>query len=146
MDIQRILWPTDFSENAVKALPLVTSLAEKYGAEIHILYVLKEYLEFGACYGGCDPQADGEEMRRWEKETAEKRLDKLCEEFLSACPLYIRHLSVGDPIKESLDLIASEGIDMVIMANKSQEDHYDFSALADRVLDSNELPVVLVPV
>jgi hypothetical protein len=30
MDIKRILWPTDFSENAGQALPLVTSLAEKY--------------------------------------------------------------------------------------------------------------------
>ena len=33
MDIKRILWPTDFSENSSQALPLVTSLAEKYQAE-----------------------------------------------------------------------------------------------------------------
>ena len=36
MEISRILWPTDFSENAAKALPLVTELAQKFGAEIHI--------------------------------------------------------------------------------------------------------------
>jgi nucleotide-binding universal stress UspA family protein len=39
MEIKKILWPTDFSENAAMALPLVTSLTQKYGAEIHILYV-----------------------------------------------------------------------------------------------------------
>lgn len=28
MNLKKILWPTDFSENAAKALPYVTSLAE----------------------------------------------------------------------------------------------------------------------
>ena len=31
MPINRILWPTDFSENAAKALPLVTELSRKSG-------------------------------------------------------------------------------------------------------------------
>jgi nucleotide-binding universal stress UspA family protein len=47
MGISRILWPTDFSENAGKALSLVTELAQKFGAEIHILYVMKDYPAFG---------------------------------------------------------------------------------------------------
>ena len=40
MDVQRILWPTDFSQNAAQALPVVTSLAQKYQAEIHLLNVI----------------------------------------------------------------------------------------------------------
>ena len=48
MKIEKILWPTDFSENAAIDLPYVTMLAQTFGAEIHILYVLKEYVEFGA--------------------------------------------------------------------------------------------------
>jgi hypothetical protein len=36
MEINKILWPTDFSENAASALPLVTSLSQKYQAEVHI--------------------------------------------------------------------------------------------------------------
>ena len=68
MDIKKILWPTDFSENAAQALPLVTSLADKYQAEIHILYVLKDYPAFGASYGQYDPQ-DYQKMKEWEKRT-----------------------------------------------------------------------------
>lgn len=64
MDIRRILWPTDFSENAAQALSLVTSLAEKYQAEIHILYVLKDYPAFGASYGQYDPD-DYQKMKDW---------------------------------------------------------------------------------
>ena len=74
MEIKKILWPTDLSENAATALPLVTSLSQKYGAEIHILYVLKDYPAFGASYGDSDP-ADLEKMRQWEQETAQNRLD-----------------------------------------------------------------------
>ena len=97
----KILWPTDFSENAAKALPVVTSLAEKYAAEIHILYVLKDYPAVGASYGHNDPE-DIEKMKQWEKQTAEGRLDEICEKFLNACPLYFRHISVGEPAKEIL--------------------------------------------
>jgi nucleotide-binding universal stress UspA family protein len=42
MDVKKILWPTDFSSIAEKALPHVKSLTEKYGAEIHVLYVIED--------------------------------------------------------------------------------------------------------
>jgi len=145
MDIKKILWPTDFSENAAKALPLVTSLTQKYGAEIHILYVLKDYPEFGASYGYSDP-GDYEKMRQWEHETAENRLEEICEKFLNACPLYVRHISVGDPAKEILKLIQNEEIDMVIMANRGSEAHFDFGSVADRVIKCTSIPTVIVPV
>lgn len=145
MEIKKILWPTDFSENAAKALPMVTSLSQKYGAEIHILYVLKDYPAFGASYGYNDP-ADVEKMKQWEQETAENRLDEICEKFLNACPLYVRHTSVGDPAKEILKLIQDEAIDMVIMASRGSEAHFDFGSVADRVIKCTSIPTVIVPV
>ncbi len=30
MEFKKVLWPTDFSDNAKKALPYVSSLGEKY--------------------------------------------------------------------------------------------------------------------
>lgn len=85
MKLERILYPTDFSENAASALPCVTSLAEKYGAEIHILYVMRDYPAFGAHYGDYDPH-EAEKMQQMEKEMANRRLDEVCEKFLDACP------------------------------------------------------------
>ena len=40
MELKKILWPTDFSENSAHALPYVGSLTEKYQTEIHLLYVI----------------------------------------------------------------------------------------------------------
>lgn len=145
MEIKKILWPTDFSENAAKALPLVTSLSQKYAAEIHILYVLKDYPAFGASYGYNDP-ADIEKMKQWEQETAENRLEEICEKFLDACPLYVRHTSVGEPAKEILRLIQNEAIDMVIMASRGDEAHFDFGSVADRVTKCTSIPTLIVPV
>ena len=145
MEIKKILWPTDFSENAATALPLVTSLTQKYGAEIHILYVLKDYPEFGASYGYNEPD-DYEKMRQWEQETAENRLDEICEKYLDTCPLYVRHISVGEPAKEILKLIQNEELDMVIMASRDSEAHFDFGSVADRVIKCTSIPTVIVPV
>jgi nucleotide-binding universal stress UspA family protein len=145
MEIKKILWPTDFSENAAQALPLVTSLAEKYQAEIHILYVLKDYPAFGASYGEYDPD-DFKKMKAWETQFAESRLDEICENFLDACPLYIRHISVGDPATEILKLIKEEDIDIVILASRGSESHFDFGSVADRVIKCTDKPTVIIPV
>lgn len=145
MEIKRILWPTDFSENAAKALPVVTSLSQQYGAEIHILYVLKDYPAVGASYGQNDPD-DIEKMRQWEKQTAESRLEEICEKFLNACPLYFRHISVGEPAKEILKLIQDEAIDMVILASRGSEAHFDFGSVADRVIKCTSTPTLIIPV
>ena len=144
MEIKRILWPTDFSENAALSLPLVTSLSQKYNAEIHILYVMKDYPAFGVHYGDYDPE-EKEVMEKKEKEMAEKRLDELCEKFLNECPLYIRHVRVGDPAKTILEFIKEQAVDLVIMASRGSESHFDFGSVTDRVIKYAGKPVLIVP-
>ncbi|MEJ5358877.1 MAG: universal stress protein [Desulfobacterales bacterium] len=145
MQIQRILWPTDFSENAAAALPLVTQLSQKFGAEIHILYVMKDYPAFGAHYGQFDPE-EWKKMQEWEKKTAEGRLAEICDKFLNECPLYIRHIAVGEPAKEILRVIEREKIDLVVMATRGSEGHFNFGSVAERVLKCTTVPVVMIPV
>jgi nucleotide-binding universal stress UspA family protein len=145
MEIERILWPTDFSENAARALPLVTSLSQKYGAEIHILYVMKDYPAFGAHYGDYD-RKEKEDMQRMEKELAEKRLDDICTKFLNACPLYFRHISVGDPAKVILKFVQEHDIDLVVMANRGSESHFDYGSVAAHVTKCTTVPILTVPV
>jgi nucleotide-binding universal stress UspA family protein len=145
MNIKKILWPTDFSENAAKAHSMITSLADKYQAEIHILYVLKDYPALGASYGDYDPE-DFKKMKEWERQSAESRLDEICEKFLKACPLYIRHISVGDPAKEILKLINEENIDMIVLASRGSESHFDFGSVADRVIKRAKKPTMIIPV
>ncbi len=144
MEIQKILWPTDFSENASQALPLVTSLSQKYGAEIHILYVMKEYPVIGAHYGDYDPR-EAEMLQKADQEMAEKRLDDICAKFLNACPLYIRHVRVGDPARVILEFIKEHEVDLVIMSSRGSESHFDFGSVTDRVIRFAGVPTLIIP-
>ena len=54
MEMKRILWPTDFSDNAESALPYVESLGEKYQTEVHVLYVIPELGDHEPWYGTFD--------------------------------------------------------------------------------------------
>jgi nucleotide-binding universal stress UspA family protein len=146
MEMNKILWPTDFSENAAKALPYVTSLSEKYGTEIHVLYVLEAWGQFGSWYGDYGDQKEIDRIQAWAKETAEKRLGELCENHLSGCPLYIRHIAVGEPAEEILKLIDQEKVDLVLMATHGDKARYDFGNVAGRVVKNAPVPVLTIPV
>lgn len=144
MNIQKILWPTDFSHNSEFALPWVTSLAEKYQAEIHILYVMRDYPAYGAMYGDYDPE-DLKKMQEWEQKMAEKRLDEVCEKFLNSCPLFFRHIAIGNPAKEILKLIEKEHIDVVVMTSQGCEGHFNFGSVAEKVVKCSMIPVITIP-
>ena len=51
MEVKKILWPTDLSPNAEKALDYVTSFGEKYQTEVHVLYVIEELGHHEPWYG-----------------------------------------------------------------------------------------------
>ena len=85
-------------------------------------------------------------MQYWKKQTAHSRLDEICEKFLHACPLYIRHISVGEQSTEILKLIKDEDIDLIVMASRGSESHFNFGSVADRVIECTSTPILIVPV
>lgn len=145
MDVKKVLWPTDFSGNAEKALPYVTSLTEKYGTEIHVLYVIEDIANHPSWYGDFE-KGRIKEILEWEEKTAKKRLEQTCEKYLQGCPLYIRHVAIGDPAQEILKLIDKENIDMVVMASSGHKGHFRFGSVAEKVVKNANIPVVTIPV
>lgn len=145
MEIKKILWPTDLSGNAEKALPYVNSLSQKYQTEIHILYVIEELGIHESWYGVFDAD-HAEKIHEWEENMARKRLDQVCEEYLQGCPLYIKHISIGDPADQILKLISEENIDMVVMATRGRKGRFAFGSVAEKVVKNAPVTVVTIPV
>ena len=137
MEVKNILWPSDFSSNAEKALPYVTSLNQKYNAEIHILYVIEDIAHHESWYGDFNKQHT-ESLMDWAKKSSTKRLDQICGRYLKGCPLYKKHISIGDPAEEILKLIEEENIDMVVMTSQGQKGHFQFGSVAERILKNSE--------
>jgi nucleotide-binding universal stress UspA family protein len=145
MEVKKVLWPTDFSSTAEKALPYVTDLTQKYGAEIHVLYVIEDMAHHESWYGDFDRPRVGKLME-WADKSAKKRLDQVCEKYLNSCPLYIKHIAVGDPAQEILRLIDKEGVDLVVMASNGQKGDYRFGSVTEKVLKNSPVPVTTIPV
>ncbi|MCJ7595588.1 MAG: universal stress protein [Desulfobacterales bacterium] len=145
MELKKILWPTDFSGSAEKALEYVTSLSEKYQTEVHVLYVIEELAHHESWYGEFD-RSHIDKIHEWERQKAQERLDEICERYLQGCPLYIKHIAIGDPAQEILKLTDSEKIDMVIMASHGRKGYFHFGSVAEKVLKNSRVPVVTIPV
>ncbi len=145
MEVKKLLWPTDFSGSAEKALPFVQSLTEKYGTEVHVLYVIEDFAHHAGWYGDFEKKRI-KEIMEWEEKTARKRLDQTCKNHLEGCPLYVKHVAVGDPAKEILKLIDEEKVDMVVMASRGNKGNFRFGSVAEKVVKNSRVPVVTIPV
>lgn len=145
MELKKVLWPTDFSKNAEKALPYVTSLSEKYQTEVHVLYVIEELAYHEPWYGEFD-KSHIDRIHEWEQKTAGKRLAEICDKYLAGCPLFIRHVAIGDPAQEILKLVDKENLDMVVMASHGRKGYFHFGSVAEKVLKNANIPVVTIPI
>ena len=145
MEVKKVLWPTDFSNSSEKALPYVTSLTQKYQAEIHVLYVIEDIAHHESWYGDFD-RSHVEKLMAWAQKSATKRLEQICEKYLEGCPLYIKHLAIGDPAQEILKLIDSEKVDMVVMASHGEKGHFRFGSVTEKVVKNSPVAVTTIPV
>lgn len=144
MEIKKILWPTDLSGRAKQALNYVRSLTDRYGAEIHVLYVITDLAHHRGLYGNFE-QGHIDKIIAWENKRANKRLDTICQEELNGCPLYVKHVAVGDPAQEIITHIIKENIDMVVLATKGTGGHFEFGGVTEKVVRHSPVPVVTIP-
>jgi nucleotide-binding universal stress UspA family protein len=144
MEMKKILWPTDFSDRSEQALPYVKSLTEKYNTEIHVLYVIENIAHHKPWYGEIE-QSHVQKIMQWEENTAKERLDQICENYLEGCPLYIKHVAVGDPAKEILNLIENEKVDTVVLSTRGDTGNFHFGSVAEKVVKNSPVPVVTIP-
>jgi nucleotide-binding universal stress UspA family protein len=145
MEVTKVLWPTDFSSSSEKALPYVTSLTEKYQAEIHVLYVIEDIAHHEGWYGDFD-RTHVEKLMEFAEKSGTKRLEQVCEKYLDGCPLYIKHIAIGDPAQEILKLIDKEKVDMVVMASHGEKGNYRFGSVTEKVVKNSPVPVTTIPI
>lgn len=144
MQFSKILWPTDLSGSAEKALPAIRSLTEKYGTEIHVLYVIEDIAHHKPWYGDFEKERI-DKILKWEEKTAGERLDQICSDYLEGCPLYIKHIAVGDPAQEILALAAKENVDAIVMATRGAKGHFRFGSVAEKVVKNAPVAVISIP-
>lgn len=145
MEKKKVLWPTDFSNRAEHALDYITSLMERYDADVHVLYVIEDIARHPPLYGEFK-QPHVNKLTAWEKETAEKRLDQICEKYLNQCLTYKKHIAVGDPALEILKFARDEGVQLIVMPTRGKDGKFSYGSITQEVLQNSTIPVVTIPV
>lgn len=143
VEIKRILFPIDFSENSSKIVPYVLSVAGKYDATIYLLHVIEDFSQWGGFY---IPHIRFDGYHEQALKGAEIALDKVCEEQLKGCPNFQKLILFGDPATEILKTIDKEGIDLVIMGTHGLKglELVFFGSVAENVVKKSPAPVLTI--
>lgn len=130
--IRKILYPTDFSERSVAALPLAADLAQRYGAELHCLHVVDVPSEFVLEDSYMLPltaeyRPDYDKL----KEAAESHLKQFVAEHMPDLQDSVKRAVVmGKPFAEILHYAREQGVDLIVLGTHGR------SALGSMLLGS----------
>ncbi len=128
VQLQKILWCTDFSENSPRALEFALSLAFEYNAEITLLHVLE---------GG------GAGQDRRTMELLEQVIPDEARTWLRTVPL----VRTGEPYREIIEHASQSQTDLIVMGVRGRNivDLTIFGSTTHRVIQHGPCPVLAVP-
>ena len=142
-EFKKILFPVDLSESSPKLVPYVTTMAEKFGAEIHLLFVARVFAYFSGIYV---PHPSINKFEDEIVEGAKKRLKEFTEEYFSDLPGTKAEVVPGDISEEILKYTGAKGIDLLILGTHGRKglEKVVFGSVAERVAKTSPVPVLLV--
>ena len=140
---KKILFPTDLSEGATKIAEHVKRMAEKFDAEIDILYVSN----VGHYYSSINLPAGG--LTNFEQEVmiaAEGQIDDFAEEQFKDMH-YQTEIIAGNPADEIIEYAKKNGCDLIIMGHsRAGLERVLLGSVAHRIVKLSPVPVMIVRV
>ena len=142
-EIKRILFPVDLSEVSEKIAPYVETMAEKFDAEIHLLFVARVFDYFVSIYV---PHPSIDLFEEQVNEGATKKLKEFKENHFAGISSVKTAVVSGDAAERILVYIQEEKIDLVIMGTHGRKglDRVLFGSVAERVVKKASVPVLVV--
>jgi nucleotide-binding universal stress UspA family protein len=143
IEIKKILFPLDLTENSSKILPYVLSICEKYNSKVYLLHVVQDLNKWGKLYV---PHPSMDKFQKEAIECAKKAMDRICEKELLGCPNFQKMVVSGDEVDEILKVVESEGIDLLIMGTHGRKglEHVIFGSVTENVVKKSPAPVLTI--
>lgn len=142
--LESILVPTDFSEYSLHALRYGCALAEKFGAQVHLLNVVEDYYplvpEAGMMLGERDQYLSG--LRTG----AERELAKLPDPAWCPAGKVTRAVQVGTAFLEIVRYAKEQQIDLVVVGSHGRSGlaHVLMGSVAEKVVRKAPCAVLTV--
>ncbi len=143
VQIKRILFPVDMSGISPQLVPYVTLMTEKFGAELHLLFVVR-ILDHLSGYN-----VSVTSIQNFQNETVkgtEKSLYQFKEKYFNNFPTAKAVLKIGDISEEILNYARNMDIDLLILGTHGRKglDKVFFGSVAERISKTAPIPVLLV--
>ena len=141
--LERILFPFDFSDLSLHALPYARSFAESYNAELHIVHVVDEAYQYWMAMGpnslpiGPPP----EELLA----ASAQELEKFVQEQFAKSPLAIKtKVMIGRPFMEIIRYARDNNIDLIVLGThgRSALKYALLGSVAEKVVRKAPCPVL----
>ncbi len=145
MKVERILFPTDFSEGSSYALPYAVDLAKHYNAKLYIVHVS---YDVGKAFESHVPHISSDEFHKEMNEWAEKQMETCCIEEVRSLSNIEKKLLNGVPYDEIIKFATNENIDMIVIGTygRSALERFIFGSTAERVVRRAPCAVLTVRV
>jgi nucleotide-binding universal stress UspA family protein len=142
--MERILVPCDFSDPAISAFRLAVELADKSGADIHVLNVVELPIMHDDVLTPM-PSFD-ETLLRELSERSEKKFADLKEEFADKALNIKTKIEFGPIVPTILDYLADNGVNLVVMGTKGVTglEEVLIGSNAEKLVRNASCPVIAV--
>ncbi|RII26729.1 MAG: universal stress protein [Geobacter sp.] len=143
MNLEKILFATDFSENSEHAFEYAISLARQFNAKLYLVHVINEPVDLRGFYV---PHISFEKLEKEIEEGAEKMMQKFCQAKMADFTNYESLIIAGIPYEEILKKAEAENISLIVLGTQGRKglDHFLFGSTAERVVRSAKCPVMTV--
>jgi nucleotide-binding universal stress UspA family protein len=147
LNISRVLYPTDFSEFSVAALPYAAKVSEQNKSELHCLHVVDLAREELLSHGYIVSLAPLLEISEDEIiKSGRKRLDAFCEEHIATKQPLVKEVVMGKPFVEIIRYARRHQIDLIVMGTHGRSALVSMllGSVAEKVVRKAPCPVLTV--
>lgn len=143
INLNRILFPTDFSAYALEASKYACAFTEQFDAELHLLHVLETHASSTPVFGGGLSLAPPVQES---KDVVVEELGRVLDPEWQAGKRVVRATSEGPPFLAIIRYAKTNDIDMIVMGTHGRAGlkHVLMGSVAERVVCKAPCPVLTV--
>lgn len=137
---ERVLVPTDGSDHASHAVEHAVTIAERFGATLHGIYVVESRTAYD------NDIVDPDEVEATLREEGEAALDALRERAGATDVAIETVLQHGPPPEEIVSYAREEDVDLVVMGSHGRSSFKErlLGSATEALLQADDLPVLVV--
>lgn len=148
LEIKTVVTPVDFSDNAKMIADSAAYIAGKFGAELHLLFVVQNFEDYSGFFV---PPVNLPSLEQELHESAEQKMEEFVASFgetatAAGVSTLRSKVLVGDVAEEILQYAEDSKCSMIIMGTHGYKglERIMFGSVADKVVKSSCCPVLTI--